>query len=68
MSAVLSYKQIIIKRKIPFDLSLPKQPLAQEEMTKEQFDEMMQWILPPPMLFLFPAYLFFHILKAPSER
>lgn len=36
------YKQIIIKRKIPFDLSLPKQPLTRSEMTKAQFDEMMQ--------------------------
>lgn len=36
------YKQIIIQRKIPFDISLPKQPLARDEMTKGQFDEMMQ--------------------------
>ena len=36
------YNQIIIKRKIPFDLSLPKQLLTRSEMTKAQFDEMMQ--------------------------
>lgn len=36
------YKQIIIQRKIPFDISLPKEPLARDEMTVHQFDVMMQ--------------------------
>lgn len=36
------YKQIIIQRRIPFDISLPAQPLSRTEMTKRQFDEVMR--------------------------
>lgn len=35
------YKQIIIQRKIPFDISLPSYPVSREDLTKEQFDQMM---------------------------
>ncbi len=35
------YKQIILQRKIPFEVSLPESPVARYEMTKEVFDRMM---------------------------
>ena len=35
------YRQIIIRRRIPFDVSLPARPLSRDEMSKEQFDAMM---------------------------
>jgi len=36
------YKQIILTKSIPFSLSLPSTPRAYDEMTKQEFDEMMQ--------------------------
>lgn len=36
------YKQIIMTRSIPFALSVPSAPMARDEMTKAQFDAMMQ--------------------------
>lgn len=36
------YKQIIITRGIPFNISMPKEPLARDEMTDEEFNAMMQ--------------------------
>ena len=35
------YKQIILNRGIPFSLSLPKEPVALDEMTDDAFNEMM---------------------------
>lgn len=36
------YKQIIMTRSIPFNISLPSEPLASNEMTDEEFNAMMQ--------------------------
>ncbi len=36
------YKQIIMTGSIPFNLSIPKEPLARDEMTDEEFNAMMQ--------------------------
>lgn len=36
------YKQIIITRSIPFSLSLPAAPIAQDEMDAAAFDAIMQ--------------------------
>jgi addiction module RelB/DinJ family antitoxin len=36
------YKQIIMTRSIPFSLSVPRAPLSREEMSREEFDQMMQ--------------------------
>ena len=34
------YRQIVLTRSLPFELSLPMDPMAKDEMTKEQFDRM----------------------------
>lgn len=36
------YKQIVLTRSIPFSISLPKEPVAAEDMSKAEFDAMMQ--------------------------
>jgi addiction module RelB/DinJ family antitoxin len=36
------YKQIIMTKGIPFSITLHKAPVAIEEMTKEEFDTMME--------------------------
>ncbi len=36
------YKQIILKREIPFALSLPRRPVSREEMSDAQFDAVMR--------------------------
>lgn len=36
------YKQIILTKSIPFSISIPPRPIAQEEMTKAEFDAMLQ--------------------------
>ncbi len=36
------YKQIIMTNSIPFPLSIPHAPLARDEMSKEEFDTMME--------------------------
>lgn len=35
------YKQIIMTKSIPFSLSIPAEPIARDEMSQKQFDEMM---------------------------
>ncbi len=35
------YKQIIMTKSIPFSLSIPAEPIARDEMSQRQFDEMM---------------------------
>lgn len=36
------YKQIILTKSIPFSVSIPDSPLARDEMTKSEFDTMME--------------------------
>ena len=36
------YKQIIMTKSIPFSLSIPAEPVARDEMSQKQFDEMMK--------------------------
>jgi len=36
------YKQIIMTKSIPFSLSIPAEPIARDEMSQKQFDEMMK--------------------------
>lgn len=36
------YKQIILTKSIPFSLSLPKEPLAQDSLTTEDFNSIME--------------------------
>lgn len=36
------YKQIILTKSIPFSVSIPDSPLARDEMTKREFDTMME--------------------------
>ena len=36
------YKQIIMTKSIPFSLSLPKEPVALDSMTTEEFDSIME--------------------------
>ena len=38
----MMYRQIIIKNGIPFSLTLPTAPISAEEMSREQFDAMME--------------------------
>jgi addiction module RelB/DinJ family antitoxin len=36
------YKQIILTKSIPFSISIPPKPLAKDEMSKEEFNAMLQ--------------------------
>ncbi len=36
------YKQVILKRAIPFDISLPSKPIATGDMTEEEISELVQ--------------------------
>ena len=36
------YKQIIMTKSIPFSLSIPTEPVARDEMSQKQFDEIMK--------------------------
>lgn len=36
------YRQIIFKHGVPFDLTIPAEPVTLDSMTKEEFDAMMQ--------------------------
>ena len=36
------YKQIIMTKSIPFSLSIPTEPVARDEMSQKQFEEMMK--------------------------
>lgn len=36
------YRQIVYTNGLPFSLTLPKQPNSVEEMTREQFDQMIE--------------------------
>lgn len=36
------YKQIILTKSIPFSLSIPKEPIALDQMDQEVFDAMME--------------------------
>ncbi len=44
VSAVINslYKQIILKNGIPYTLTIPSAPKARDEMTKAEFDAMME--------------------------
>lgn len=35
------YKQIIFKRRIPFECSLPSKPVAKDEMSQDEFNSML---------------------------
>lgn len=35
------YKQIVFKRRIPFSLDLPSAPIARDEMSTQEFDQML---------------------------
>lgn len=44
VSAVINslYKQIILRKGIPYSLTVPSEPKAQDEMTKTEFDAMIE--------------------------
>ena len=42
------YKQIIMTKSIPFSLSIPAEPIARDEMSQKQFDEMILKVAEDP--------------------